>query len=324
MREDALPQPVSPYGVTKLAAEQLWLPLPANYGVPAVSLRYFTVYGPRQRPDMAFHRFIRAALTARRSPSTATASRRAISRPGGRRVPVPAGRGLVPRCWPRFRGSRLGLQAGLPGRAGAQENAVPGRVPAACTRCRGPVAVPVGVLDGAQPGGDPGLAGGDGLAVAPAVGAVGPVGAGPLDLAGVGFALAGVRGDGEHGDAGGGGVQDEGDRAGFGVVAGQGGDPGAVGLGPRCLRCPAAVPGAGVSAGEQGVGAVDLVAGGAEVLPDRAEVGAAGDAVLASAGRPAAGRRRWPERAWMRSWVFSAWLTAPVRTKRTRLLGEDR
>jgi hypothetical protein len=64
----------------------------------------------------------------------------------------------------------------------------------------------VGLLDGAEPGGDPGFAGGDGLAVAAAVGAVRPVGAGMLDLAGVGFALAGVRGDGEHGDAGGGGV----------------------------------------------------------------------------------------------------------------------
>lgn len=62
MKEDALPQPVSPYGVTKLAAEQLCALYQINYGVPAVSLRYFTVYGPRQRPDMAFHRFIRAAL----------------------------------------------------------------------------------------------------------------------------------------------------------------------------------------------------------------------------------------------------------------------
>jgi nucleoside-diphosphate-sugar epimerase len=62
MREDALPQPVSPYGVTKLAAEQLCYLYFANYGVPAVSLRYFTVYGPRQRPDMAFHRFLRATL----------------------------------------------------------------------------------------------------------------------------------------------------------------------------------------------------------------------------------------------------------------------
>jgi nucleoside-diphosphate-sugar epimerase len=62
MREDALPQPVSPYGVTKLAAEQLCHLYQVNFGVPTTSLRYFTVYGPRQRPDMAFHRFIRAAL----------------------------------------------------------------------------------------------------------------------------------------------------------------------------------------------------------------------------------------------------------------------
>jgi UDP-glucose 4-epimerase len=62
MREDALPQPVSPYGVTKMAAEQLGYLYHVNYGVPAVAMRYFTVYGPRQRPDMAFNRFIRAAL----------------------------------------------------------------------------------------------------------------------------------------------------------------------------------------------------------------------------------------------------------------------
>jgi nucleoside-diphosphate-sugar epimerase len=62
MREDARPQPVSPYGVSKLAAEQLCYLYHVNHGVPATSLRYFTVYGPRQRPDMGFHRFIRAAL----------------------------------------------------------------------------------------------------------------------------------------------------------------------------------------------------------------------------------------------------------------------
>ncbi|HYT69322.1 MAG TPA: NAD-dependent epimerase/dehydratase family protein [Vicinamibacterales bacterium] len=62
MREDALPQPVSPYGVTKLAAEQLGYLYYVNYRVPAVAMRYFTVYGPRQRPDMAFNRFIRAAI----------------------------------------------------------------------------------------------------------------------------------------------------------------------------------------------------------------------------------------------------------------------
>jgi nucleoside-diphosphate-sugar epimerase len=62
MLETALPQPVSPYGVTKLAAEQLCHLYYVNYGVPAVSLRYFTVYGPRQRPDMGFNRFFRAIL----------------------------------------------------------------------------------------------------------------------------------------------------------------------------------------------------------------------------------------------------------------------
>ena len=65
MREDALPQPVSPYGVTKLAAEQLCHLYFVNHGVPAVSLRYFTVYGPRQRPDMGFHRFFSALLAGR-------------------------------------------------------------------------------------------------------------------------------------------------------------------------------------------------------------------------------------------------------------------
>ena len=61
-REDAMLQPVSPYGVSKLAAEQLCYLYFANFGVPAVSLRYFTVYGPRQRPDMGFHKFLRAAI----------------------------------------------------------------------------------------------------------------------------------------------------------------------------------------------------------------------------------------------------------------------
>ena len=60
MHEDALCLPVSPYGVTKLAGEQLCRLYWKNHGVPAVALRFFTVYGPRQRPDMAFHRFLRA------------------------------------------------------------------------------------------------------------------------------------------------------------------------------------------------------------------------------------------------------------------------
>jgi nucleoside-diphosphate-sugar epimerase len=54
------PQPLSPYGVTKLAAEHLCVLYAQNYGLPTVSLRYFTVYGPRQRPDMAFTRFCTA------------------------------------------------------------------------------------------------------------------------------------------------------------------------------------------------------------------------------------------------------------------------
>jgi len=66
MRETSRPQPVSPYGVTKLAAEHLTWLYWRNYGLPTVSLRYFTVYGPRQRPDMAFHRFIKAVLTGDR------------------------------------------------------------------------------------------------------------------------------------------------------------------------------------------------------------------------------------------------------------------
>jgi UDP-glucose 4-epimerase len=61
--EDATPQPLSPYGVTKLAAEQLCRLYHANHGVDAVALRFFSVYGPRQRPDMAFRRFCEAAAT---------------------------------------------------------------------------------------------------------------------------------------------------------------------------------------------------------------------------------------------------------------------
>jgi UDP-glucose 4-epimerase len=58
--EQMKPMPISPYGVTKLAAEHLCYLYYKNYGVPTISLRYFTVYGPRQRPDMAFHKFIKA------------------------------------------------------------------------------------------------------------------------------------------------------------------------------------------------------------------------------------------------------------------------
>lgn len=61
--ETTATRPVSPYGVTKLAAEHLWSLYGTNWGLPTISLRYFTVYGPGQRPDMAIHRLINSALT---------------------------------------------------------------------------------------------------------------------------------------------------------------------------------------------------------------------------------------------------------------------
>lgn len=66
MREDARPSPLSPYGVTKLAGEHLMHAYWTSYGVPTVALRFFTVYGPRQRPDMAFNRFIHAIAEGER------------------------------------------------------------------------------------------------------------------------------------------------------------------------------------------------------------------------------------------------------------------
>ncbi|MTJ11380.1 NAD-dependent epimerase/dehydratase family protein [Anabaena sp. UHCC 0187] len=60
--EEIKPLPVSPYGITKLAAERLGFLYHKNFNVPFVALRYFTVYGPRQRPDMAFHKFFKAVL----------------------------------------------------------------------------------------------------------------------------------------------------------------------------------------------------------------------------------------------------------------------
>jgi UDP-glucose 4-epimerase len=65
MHEDAVCRPVSPYGVTKLAGEQLARLYWKNHDIPTVSLRFFTVYGPRQRPDMAFHLFARAMQEGR-------------------------------------------------------------------------------------------------------------------------------------------------------------------------------------------------------------------------------------------------------------------
>lgn len=60
--ESLLPRPFSPYGVSKLAGEHLVQLYGRNFGMPVAALRYFTVYGPRQRPDMAFHRFCRSML----------------------------------------------------------------------------------------------------------------------------------------------------------------------------------------------------------------------------------------------------------------------
>ncbi len=63
--EETVPRPVSPYGATKLEAEYLCEVYRKNYGIPTVILRYFTVFGPRQRPDMAFNRFIHSMLNDR-------------------------------------------------------------------------------------------------------------------------------------------------------------------------------------------------------------------------------------------------------------------
>lgn len=64
--ENAVPMPVSPYGATKLAGEHLCRVYLRNYGLPFVALRYFTVYGPRQRPDMAFSKFISRISTGKK------------------------------------------------------------------------------------------------------------------------------------------------------------------------------------------------------------------------------------------------------------------
>ena len=60
--EDAPLHPASPYGITKLAAEQLAFAYHRAFGLPVLALRYFSIYGPRQRPDMAYNIFIRALL----------------------------------------------------------------------------------------------------------------------------------------------------------------------------------------------------------------------------------------------------------------------
>jgi UDP-glucuronate 4-epimerase len=65
-QETDLPHPHSPYGVTKLAGEHLCGLYADNWGISTVALRYFTVFGPRQRPDMAIHRLLHAGLTGER------------------------------------------------------------------------------------------------------------------------------------------------------------------------------------------------------------------------------------------------------------------
>ena len=72
--EDTRPRPLSPYGITKLACEQLAAAYEREFGLDCVVLRYFNAFGPRQRPDMAFTRIVDALASGRGSRSTATAT----------------------------------------------------------------------------------------------------------------------------------------------------------------------------------------------------------------------------------------------------------
>ena len=63
IEESTLTKPISPYGATKLVAENLGNLYAETFDLPVISLRYFTVYGPRQRPDMAFSKFIRSNIS---------------------------------------------------------------------------------------------------------------------------------------------------------------------------------------------------------------------------------------------------------------------
>ena len=142
----------------------------------------------------------------------------------------------------------------------------------------------VSVFDGPQAGGDPGLAGRDGLAVLPAVGPFRQGVAKSFYLADVGFAFGGVRSDGEHDGIGRGRVEDQTDRLALGVAVRQSDDPGAIGLRPGRFGLGMAVSAPVVKSGQHDISAVDLIAGRAEVLADGAEVGAAGHAVLHEPG----------------------------------------
>jgi hypothetical protein len=105
-----------------------------------------------------------------------------------------------------------------------------------------------------------------------------------LDLADMGLSLVGMSRDGEEGYVRRGGVEDEGNGLGFGITAGQGEDAGAVGVGPSLAGVGAALPDLVAVVGEDDVGSVDLVAGGGEVLADRAEFGAPVVAVFQQPG----------------------------------------
>ena len=79
--EETRPQPLSPYGITKLACEQLAAAYAREFGLDCVVLRYFNAFGPRQRPDMAFTRIVNALASGdARSSSSATATSRAAGR----------------------------------------------------------------------------------------------------------------------------------------------------------------------------------------------------------------------------------------------------
>jgi len=144
----------------------------------------------------------------------------------------------------------------------------------------------VGVFDGTQPSGYPGLTGDDGLTVAPTVGACGEALAELLDFADVGFAFIDV---GCYEEDGGGGIEDERYPLAVRISVGQGGDFGSLDVWPCLAEEGLAVPGPVTEPGEHGVDAVDLVAGGGEILADRAEFGAAGRRSSTWAGRPGAG-----------------------------------
>ena len=72
--ENQMLRPLSPYGATKALGEHLTYLYFRNYGIPTIDLRFFSVYGPRQRPDMAFHRAIEAGLSEERSDYSETGS----------------------------------------------------------------------------------------------------------------------------------------------------------------------------------------------------------------------------------------------------------